>query len=95
LNDVLIERLANDGNGNYAYVDDRDEARKLFVEDLTSTLQVIALDAKVQVDFNPDVVAYYRLIGYENRDVADQDFCNDTVDAVEIAPGTVLPPSTP
>jgi len=45
------------------------EARKLFVEDLTSTLQVIALDAKIQVDFNPDVVVYYRLIGYENRDV--------------------------
>ena len=57
----MLERLANDGNGNYAYVDDLDEARKLFFEDLISTLQVIALDAKVQVDFNPDVVAYYGL----------------------------------
>ena len=65
----LMETLADNGNGNYAYVDDLDEAQKLFVEDLTSTLQVIALDAKIQVDFNPDVVAYYRLIGYENRDV--------------------------
>ncbi len=86
-NDVLLERLANDGNGNYAYVDNLDEARKLFVDDLTSTLQVIALDAKIQVDFNPEVVAYYRLIGYENRDVADQDFRNDAVDAGEIGAG--------
>ena len=68
---MLLEQLSDNGNGTYAYVDDLDEARKLLVEDLTSTLQVIALDAKVQVDFNPDVVAYYRLIGYENRDVAD------------------------
>ena len=79
-----MEQLADNGNGSYSYVDDLDEAQKLFAEDLTSTLQVIALDAKVQVDFNPDVVAYYRLIGYENRDVADQDFRNDTVDAGEI-----------
>ena len=86
-NDVLMEQLANNGNGNYAYVDDLDEARKLFVDDLTSTLQVIALDAKIQVDFNPEVVAYYRLIGYENRDVADQDFRNDAVDAGEIGAG--------
>ena len=60
-NDVLSEHLSDNGNGSYAYVDDLDEAQKLFVEDLTSTLQVIALDAKVQVDFNPDVVAYYVL----------------------------------
>jgi len=86
-NDVLMEQLANDGNGSYAYVDSLDEAQKLFVEDLTSTLQVIALDAKIQVDFNPEVVAYYRLIGYENRDVADQDFRNDAVDAGEIGAG--------
>jgi Ca-activated chloride channel family protein len=80
-----METLAD--NGNYAYVDDLDEARKLFEDDLTSTLQAIALDAKVQVDFNPDVVAYYRLIGYKNRDVADQDFRNDAVDAGEIGAG--------
>jgi len=86
-NDVLMEQLADNGNGHYAYVDSMDEARKLFVEDLTSTLEVIALDAKVQVDFNPDVVAYYRLLGYENRDIADQDFRNDSVDAGEIGAG--------
>ena len=92
----MMETLADNGNGNYAYVDSIDEAQKLFVEDLTSTLQVIALDAtpaltggtrEIQVDFNPDVVAYYRLIGYENRDVADQDFRNDAVDAGEIGAG--------
>ncbi len=86
-NDVLLEQLADKGNGNYAYVDDIDEARRLFVDNLTSTLQVIALDAKVQVDFNPDVIARYRLIGYENRAVADQDFRNDSVDAGEIGAG--------
>lgn len=86
-NDVLMEQLADNGDGNYAYVDDLDEARRLFVDNLTSTLQVIAKDAKVQVDFNPQVVNVYRLIGYENRAVADQDFRNDTVDAGEIGAG--------
>jgi len=86
-NDVLMEQLADDGDGLYAYVDTLDEAEKLFVEDMTGTLQVIAQDAKVQVDFNRDVVARYRLIGYENRDVADQDFRNDAVDAGEIGAG--------
>jgi Ca-activated chloride channel homolog len=82
-----METLADNGNGSNAYVDDLDEAQKLFVEDLTSTLQVIAREAKVQVDFNPDLVAYYRLVGYENRDVADQDFRNDSVDAGEVGAG--------
>ncbi|MGD9094252.1 MAG: von Willebrand factor type A domain-containing protein [Anaerolineales bacterium] len=86
-NDVLMEQLADNGDGHYAYVDTLDEARKLFIEDLTATLQVIAKDAKVQVDFNPEVVAYYRLMGYENRDVADQDFRNDAIDAGEIGAG--------
>ncbi len=86
-NDVLMEQLADNGDGNYAYVDDLDEAQKLFVEDMTSTLQVIALNAKVQVDFNNEVVARYRLIGYENRAVADQDFRNNAVDAGEIGAG--------
>jgi len=82
-----MEQLADKGDGNYAYVDDLDEAQKLFVEDMVSTLQVIALDAKVQVDFNADVVARYRLIGYENRAVADENFRNDAVDAGEIGAG--------
>lgn len=86
-NDVLLEQLADKGDGHYAYVDTLDEARELFVEDLTSTLEVIALDAKVQVDFNPDTVAYYRLVGYENRAVADENFRNDAVDAGEIGAG--------
>lgn len=86
-NDVLMEQLADNGDGNYAYIDNLDEARRLFVEDLTSTLQVIATDAKVQVDFNPETVNRYRLIGYENRAVADQDFRNDYVDAGELGAG--------
>jgi Ca-activated chloride channel homolog len=86
-NDVLLEQLADRGNGNYAYIDTLEEARKLFVDNLTSTLQVIARDAKVQVDFNTDVVESYRLLGYENRAVADQDFRNDTVDAGELGAG--------
>ncbi len=87
LNDTLLEQLADKGNGVYAYIDTLEEAQRLFIDDLTSTLQTIALDAKVQVDFNPDVVACYRLIGYENRAVADQDFRNDSVDAGEIGAG--------
>lgn len=86
-NDVLMERLADDGDGNYAYVDTLEEARRVFVENLTGMLQVIAQDAKIQVDFDPKVVSRYRLIGYENRDVADEDFRNDDVDAGEIGAG--------
>ena len=86
-NDILMEQLANDGDGAYYYVDTITEARRIFVEDLTGTLQVIARDAKVQVEFNPEVVSRYRLLGYENRDVADEDFRNDAIDAGEIGAG--------
>jgi Ca-activated chloride channel family protein len=86
-NDVLMEQMADKGNGQYFYIDTLDEARRIFVEKITGTLQVIAKDAKVQVDFNPDVVSQYRLIGYENRAIADQDFRNDSVDAGEIGAG--------
>jgi Ca-activated chloride channel family protein len=86
-NDVLMEQLADKGNGNYAYVDTLDEARRIFVENLTGTLQVIARDAKIQVDFNPEVVSRYRLLGYENRAVADEDFRDDEVDAGEVGAG--------
>ncbi len=85
--DVLMEQLADQGNGFYAYVDSFDEAKRLFVYDLVSTLQVIALDAKVQVEFNPEVVSRYRLIGFENRSIADEDFRNNQVDAAEIGAG--------
>ncbi len=86
-NDVLMEQLANDGDGNYYYVDNLREARRVFQHNLTSTLQVIAYDAKIQVDFNPTVTDRYRLIGYENRAIADDDFRNDTVDAGEVGAG--------
>ena len=86
-NDVLMEQLANDGDGAYYYVDTLAEARRIFVEDLTGTIQTIAKDAKVQVEFNPEAVRSYRLLGYENRRVADQDFRNDEVDAGEIGAG--------
>jgi Ca-activated chloride channel family protein len=86
-NDVLLEQLADQGDGFYAYVDTLDEARRLFVDDLTSTLDTIALDAKVQVDFDPAVVAEYRLIGFENRAVADDQFRNNHVAAGAIGAG--------
>ncbi len=86
-NDVLLEQLANQGDGNYAYIDTLDEARKVFVEDLAGTLQVIAREAKIQVEFNPQTVSRYRLIGYENRAIADESFRDDSVDAGEIGAG--------
>jgi Ca-activated chloride channel family protein len=86
-NDVLMEQLADDGNGFYAYVDNLDEAQRLFLDNLTGTLQTIALDAKVQVEFNPEVVARYRLVGFENRAVADDEFRDNKVDAGEIGAG--------
>lgn len=86
-NDTLMEQLADNGDGFYAYVDDRDEARKLFIDEITGTLQTIALDAKVQVEFNPEVVKNYRLVGYENRAIADDEFRDNSVDAGEIGAG--------
>ena len=86
-NDVLMEQLADKGDGNHYYVDNLDEAHRVFVENLTGTLQVIAMDAKVQVEFDSTRVLRYRLIGFENRDVADRDFRNDKVDAGEIGAG--------
>lgn len=86
-NDVMMERLADQGDGVYAYVDGFSEARRLFVDDLTGTLQTIARDVKVQVEFDPKQVDRYRLIGYENRDVEDDDFRNDREDAGEVGAG--------
>lgn len=86
-NDALMEQLADRGNGRYAYVDDLTEAERIFVRELTGTLQTIAAEAKVQVTFDPATVARYRLLGYENRDIADEDFRNDAVDAGEIGSG--------
>ncbi|HET7169354.1 MAG TPA: von Willebrand factor type A domain-containing protein [Candidatus Limnocylindrales bacterium] len=86
-NDVLLERLADQGDGFYAYVNSLDEARRLFTEDLTGTLQTVALDARAQVEFEPDVVASYRLVGYEDRAVADEDFTDEAIDAGAIGAG--------
>ncbi len=86
-NDVLMEKLADQGDGNYYYVDRLDEARRVFVENLTGTLQTIARQVKIQVEFDPGTVRRYRLLGYENRDVADRDFRNDKVDAGEVGAG--------
>ena len=86
-NDVLMEQLANNGNGSYAYVDTLSEAKRVFVENLTGTLQLIAKDAKVQVDFNPQVVSRFRLIGYENRRLDHEDFRDDKADGGEIGAG--------
>ncbi len=85
--DDLMEKLADKGNGNCFYVDSYKEAKKVFETQLTGTLEVIAKDVKLQVEFNPVAVRRYRLLGYENRDVADRDFRNDKVDAGEIGAG--------
>lgn len=85
--DDLMEKLADKGNGNCFYVDSLREAKKVFETQLTGTLEVIAKDVKFQVEFNPAAVRRYRLVGYENRDVADHDFRNDKVDAGEIGAG--------
>ncbi|NOK08413.1 vWA domain-containing protein [Corallococcus exercitus] len=85
--DSLMEQLADKGNGNSFYVDSMKEARKVFETQLTGTLEVIAKDVKFQVEFNPKAVSRYRLMGYENRDIADKDFRDDKVDAGEIGAG--------
>ena len=87
LNDSTMEKLANKGNGNYGYIDSLLEARKSLVQEMGSTLITIAKDVKIQVDFNPARVDSYRLIGYENRVMANQDFADDTKDAGEIGAG--------
>lgn len=86
-NDHLMEQLADIGNGNYAYIDTLNEARKVLVEELTSTMLTIAKDVKIQIEFNPALVSEYRLIGYENRTLKREDFNNDKVDAGEIGAG--------
>ena len=86
-NDAMAEQLADIGNGNHAYIDSLNEGRKVLVEELSSTMMTIAQDVKIQVEFNPAVVAEYRLIGYENRALNREDFNNDKVDAGEIGAG--------
>ena len=87
LKDSTLEAIANKGDGQYAYVDSAAEARKLFGDQIGGTLQTIAKDAKIQVEFNPRVVGSWRLIGYENRLLNDEDFNDDSKDAGEIGAG--------
>ncbi|MEZ6120579.1 MAG: VWA domain-containing protein [Pirellulaceae bacterium] len=86
-NDSMLEQISNKGNGNYGFIDNEREAKKAFVEQLTGTLVTIAKDVKIQIEFNPQEVSAYRLIGYENRILAAQDFNDDTKDAGEIGAG--------
>jgi Ca-activated chloride channel family protein len=87
LKDSTMERLADMGNGHYAYIDTLNEARKVLVEEMSSTLVTVAKDVKIQVDFNPAKVEAYRLIGYENRALRPEDFNNDLKDAGEMGAG--------
>lgn len=86
-NDAMAEELADVGDGNHAYIDTLQEARKVLVDEMQSTLLTIARDVKIQIEFNPAVVAEYRLIGYENRILKREDFANDKVDAGDIGAG--------
>ena len=86
-NDALMQTLAQNGNGNAAYIDSLSEARKVLVEEASSTLFTIAKDVKIQIEFNPATVAEYRLIGYETRLLNREDFNNDKIDAGEIGAG--------
>ena len=85
--DSTLEKLADKGNGNYAYIDTLNEARKVLVKQAGASLITIAKDVKIQVEFNPLHVAGYRLLGYENRKLEHQDFSDDTKDAGEIGAG--------
>ena len=86
-NDELMEQLANKADGTYHYIDTVDEAHRIFVENLTSLLASVARDAKIQVEFDRDKVISYRLLGFENRAIADEDFRDDTRDAGEVGAG--------
>lgn len=87
LKDATLEQLANKGNGTYGYIDSFAEARKVFSEQLSGTLVTVAKDVKFQIEFNPSQVAAWRQIGYENRQLARQDFNDDTKDAGEVGAG--------
>jgi Ca-activated chloride channel family protein len=87
LKDSTMEQIADKGNGNYSYIDDLSEARKVLVEEAGGTLVTVAKDVKLQVEFNPKTVAAYRLIGYENRALAERDFNDDAKDAGELGAG--------
>jgi Ca-activated chloride channel family protein len=89
-NDALLQKLADEGDGQYAYIDDYAAAKRFFLRDLTGVLETVARDARAQVEFDKARVARYRLIGYEKRDMADDDFRNDSVDAGEVNAGQAV-----
>jgi Ca-activated chloride channel family protein len=102
IKDAKMEKLADKGNGNYAYVDNIMEARKVLVTEMGGTLLTIAKDVKLQIEFNPSRVGAYRLLGYENRLLRDEDFKDDTKDAGELGSGhtvtalyELIPPGSP
>lgn len=86
-NEQLMEQLADAGDGNYSYIDTKNEAKKVVQRQLSSTLATVAQDVKIQVEFNPATVKEYRLVGYENRMLKQEDFNNDQVDAGDIGAG--------
>jgi Ca-activated chloride channel family protein len=86
-NEAMMEQIANHGNGNYFYIDSALEAKKVLGDEMQSTLFTIAKDVKIQVEFNPAVISQYRLVGYENRALREEDFDNDKVDAGDIGAG--------
>lgn len=90
LNDHMMEQMADNGNGNYSYIDSLTEAKKVFSDELAATFNTVAKDVKVQVEFNPNVVSEWRLIGYENRVLNEEDFNNDKVDAGELGAGKAV-----
>lgn len=86
-NEAMMEQIADHGNGNYAYIDNALEAKKVLGDEMSSTLFTIAKDVKIQVEFNPAIISQYRLVGYENRALREEDFDNDKVDAGDIGAG--------
>ena len=86
-NDEMLQQLANKGDGSYTFIDSEDEARRVLVDDLSATLNTIAKDVKIQVEFNPAAVKRYRQLGYESRQLKKEDFRNDAVDAGEVGSG--------
>ena len=89
-NEATLETLADKGNGNYSYIDSLSEAKKVLIDEFSSTLFTVAKDTKFQVEFNPKYVSEYRLIGYENRQMAAKDFSDDTKDGGEIGSGHAM-----
>lgn len=89
-NEATLETLADKGNGNYSYIDCLSEAKKVLIDEFSSTLFTVAKDVKFQIEFNPKYVSEYRLIGYENRKIADRDFHDDTKDGGEIGSGHAM-----